>query len=463
MVQMPEEKTRTKRKLWVAALLLPSILFFLFVFNVQQGSVVEALNNTEKQLNVVRIATGISSYAKRAEGHLLLYMIAYEKIDRDKFFERHASIVELTEDIAPHLINNIQRKHLAVIKDNTAILLAEGVKIIEILDQGNNAVPELSVIRAFHNASSAIRKKGVFIVEATTKSLEKSNKNFKNDHKIINLLLSFTFVLSLCLFAATYILSQKVREEKEKADQARKGAEYANRAKSEFLANISHEIRTPLNSIIGFAQMLACGIPVPLGHKKHEEYVKYIETSGTYLLEVINDILDISKIEAGEITFEETDVNIHDVVRSCLRMCHERAEKKGIMLITEIPIHLPAFRADIRHVKQIMLNLITNAIKFTPGDGKVTISAGTDGQGAFFLCIKDTGIGIAPCNIQKVLEPFLQVESVMTRSHEGSGLGLPLSKRLAEVYGGTLTIDSKEGAGTTVMVRFPPERVVSNA
>lgn len=237
-------------------------------------------------------------------------------------------------------------------------------------------------------------------------------------------------------------------------------AEIANRAKSEFLANMSHELRTPLNSVIGFSQMVINEVYGPVGDRRYREYVMAINESGAHLLKIISDILDISKIEAGEATVEETEVDIGGAVRDCVAMVRIRAEDKNIAVRQEAPEDLPPLRADQRHVKQILLNLLSNAVKFTPDGGRVTVGARVDGENRLEIAIADTGVGIAAADIPKVMLPFGQVADSVIRGHEGTGLGLPICKSLVELHGGDLIIESEVGAGTTVVVRFPPERTI---
>jgi PAS domain S-box-containing protein len=240
---------------------------------------------------------------------------------------------------------------------------------------------------------------------------------------------------------------------------AKNQAELANRAKSEFLANMSHELRTPLNSVIGFADMLRTQMLGPVGNRKYIEYAADIIASGTHLLEVINDILDLSKIEAGELTIDDNVIDLGSLVDNCVRMIRPRAARARIRLAVDVPNAPIALRADSLRIKQILLNLLSNAVKFTPADGTVAVRAGLE-DGAVVLAVHDTGIGIAPEDIPRILEPFAQVESSLTRGHEGTGLGLTLVKRLTEKHGGTLAITSAPGEGTTVTVRFPLERTV---
>ncbi|MEQ8709631.1 MAG: PAS-domain containing protein [Rhodospirillales bacterium] len=237
-------------------------------------------------------------------------------------------------------------------------------------------------------------------------------------------------------------------------------AELANRTKSQFLANISHELRTPLNSIIGFSQFMSQELLGPLGNPQYLEYSQDILYSGEHLLNLINDILDITKIEAGETQIDEERVVVADVIESCLRMVRQRARAKGLSLrIDGGALKAPVIRADERLFKQILLNLLTNAIKFT-SEGEVTVRAGVE-QNCPFIEVTDTGVGIAEADQEAVQLPFVQIADAMTRNHEGSGLGLPLTKSLAELHGGKLVLKSVVGEGTTVRVSLPAHRLLS--
>ena len=242
---------------------------------------------------------------------------------------------------------------------------------------------------------------------------------------------------------------------------AKEQADLANRTKSDFLANMSHELRTPLNAIIGFSEMIRGGMLGPVGDKRYLEYADHIHESGEHLLELINDILDLSKIEAGKIDFHEEAVDVVHVVRSTLVVMKERAETAGLTIQCDVPADLPQLRADERKIKQILLNLLSNAVKFTPRGGTVTLEVTADSRHGFVIGVIDTGIGIAPENMSKVMTPFGQAESHLGREYQGTGLGLPVTKALAELHGGTFEIESRPGEGTTARVRIPPERCIA--
>ncbi|MCW5732248.1 MAG: response regulator [Alphaproteobacteria bacterium] len=244
--------------------------------------------------------------------------------------------------------------------------------------------------------------------------------------------------------------------------EAKEAAELANRAKSQFLANMSHELRTPLNAIIGFSQIIREQTAGPPVADCYRDYANDILTSGMHLLELINDILDLSKIEAGKLDLLESVIEIGELVESCLRPMQARSSESGIRLVTALPRDLPGLWADARKMRQILFNLISNSMKFTQPGGRVEVRAELDGEG-LELAVADDGIGIAQEDIPRVLTPFVQVESTLTRRHSGTGLGLPIARSLAELHGGSLSIESAPGAGTTVRVRMPGERLLRHA
>ena len=229
----------------------------------------------------------------------------------------------------------------------------------------------------------------------------------------------------------------------------------ASRAKSEFLANMSHELRTPLNSIIGFSEMIMHERLGELGNTKYAEYATDIHGSGSHLLQIINDILDLSKVEAGKLELREECVDVDHMTTACLSIVRERAQEKNILLETRIDPGLPPLLVDELRVRQALINLVGNAIKFTPNGGSVIVEAAKSTDEQPFLRVIDDGIGIAPDDIEKAMAPFGQADSSLNRRYEGSGLGLPLTKALIELHEGRFEIDSAEGVGTTVTLTFP--------
>ncbi len=230
-------------------------------------------------------------------------------------------------------------------------------------------------------------------------------------------------------------------------------AEAANQAKSEFLANMSHELRTPLNAVIGFSEIMQSGMFGPLGSDRYEEYAKDIHQSGNYLLGVINDILDMSKIEAGRYSLEIEKIDLCPLIKEAVRVVAVPAAEKDIEVITQIDDAI-SIDADRRAIKQILLNLLSNAVKFTGQPGRITVRAKHVGR-AVALTIEDTGCGIPKAALRKLGNPFEQVQNQFSKNHTGSGLGLAISRSLAEMHGGALKIRSREGIGTIVSVRIP--------
>ena len=259
-----------------------------------------------------------------------------------------------------------------------------------------------------------------------------------------------------------HMLDQIQRHE-EVLRKARQQAEAANRAKSDFLANMSHELRTPLNAILGFSEVMMREVAGPIGQPQYREYASDIHDSGRHLLEVINDILDLSKIEAGRVELVDGRVALGPLVEKAVRLVAERAKQAEVEIRLLSEPNLPDLSADERLVKQAVLNLLSNAVKFTPRGGRVEISLLLTADGALCLRVRDSGIGIAEADLERVLTPFTQAESALSRNYQGTGLGLPLTKSFMEMHGGTLALKSRPGEGTEVTLRFPPGRVQSAA
>ena len=238
-------------------------------------------------------------------------------------------------------------------------------------------------------------------------------------------------------------------------ERARLQAELANRAKSDFLANMSHELRTPLNAIIGFSEAIGHGLLGPITDPRQLDYINDIHASGLLLLSIINDVLDMSKIEAGMLQLAHEAVPVGGLIDEAVRIVRDRAQARKLDLIAELPDGDLLLIGDERALKQVLLNLLSNAIKFSHEGGQVEIRAGEDPDGAVTIEVIDYGIGMSPDEAARALQPFNQASSVTARTYGGTGLGLPIAKGLVEAHRGTLTIDSSPGSGTSVRLILP--------
>ena len=247
---------------------------------------------------------------------------------------------------------------------------------------------------------------------------------------------------------------------RDEAIRARLREEDAGRAKSAFLANTSHELRTPLNAILGFSEVLRDG-HVGILEPKQRGYAASIHDAGTHLLGLISDLLDMAKIEARELQLRETVVDLADVIADGIKLTAGRAADRSVIVIPRLEGGTIAIRGDAQRLRQIALNLLSNAIKFTPGGGRIWIEGEIDAGGRPTLIVSDTGIGMTPEEIEVAMTPFRQVDSPLTRTHEGTGLGLPIVKALVDLHGGYLKLESERGAGTRVTVSLPASRLVA--
>ena len=241
--------------------------------------------------------------------------------------------------------------------------------------------------------------------------------------------------------------------------QAKERAEIANRAKSEFLANMSHELRTPLNAIIGFSEIIMNRIFGSEQQERYDNYARDINNSGRHLLSIIDEILDLSKIEAGREELDESPIDLSELIASTRRLFNGRFDQAELSLKIEIPSPSPTIVCDATKLKQCLSNLLSNSLKFTPAGGQIMVSAKLNERGDLAIAVSDTGVGIASADIPTVMAPFGQVESAFQRAHPGTGLGLPLTRALIELHGGSFKIDSMLGKGTTVTLTLPGTRI----
>ena len=254
-------------------------------------------------------------------------------------------------------------------------------------------------------------------------------------------------------------ITERKRMEKDLV-AAKLKAEDANRAKSMFLANMSHELRTPLNAVIGFAEIIKNELLGAINEPRYRDYAGDIHSSGKRLLQLINDILDMTKVEAGTYHLREDVCDVVKIVGDAITLVQNLAIQNELTVRVDVPQDIPFLFADERGVRQVLVNFLSNAIKFTPKGGDVAVSARVEPDGAIALAVVDTGIGMAPDDIPQALSPFQQLEGSHGRKYEGTGLGLSLIKAMLDLHEGSLHVDSKLGAGTTVTAKFPPRRTI---
>jgi two-component system cell cycle sensor histidine kinase PleC len=252
-------------------------------------------------------------------------------------------------------------------------------------------------------------------------------------------------------------LIEALAKSKSESDEARRKAEAANRTKSEFLANMSHELRTPLNAIIGFSEMIHSGAFA----EKNLEYSGLINDSGHHLLALINDILDLAKIEAGRLVLKESDLDLRLLIADCVSLLNAKAQAGGVNLSAQFAPDLPHVLGDDRALRQVIINLLSNAVKFTPPGGRVTVDADLQSDGTIAIAVTDTGTGIADEDLQRVFENFGQGRHDVVSDDRGTGLGLPIVKGLVAAHGGSIALHSRQGEGTCVTVVLPATRVLT--
>jgi signal transduction histidine kinase len=281
-------------------------------------------------------------------------------------------------------------------------------------------------------------------------------------HLIDPTLLALLAIL-LYMSAATEGILTEERARRRTEEQLREAllqAETASQAKTDFLANMSHELRTPLTAILGFSESIKNELFGPISPVKYGDYVDQIHASGGHLLAIVNEVLDMSRVAAGEAKLDEIDVDLRAAADECLLMLQLRVDKKRLQVRVEFDPALPHVQADRRMVKQMLLNLLSNAVTYTPDGGSVTVTASVTSDRQVAVTVRDTGIGIARADLERIMEPFQIVENPQSRSYQGIGLGLPLARSLIQLHGGDLTLHSEIGIGTTATLAFPATRTI---
>jgi signal transduction histidine kinase len=373
-------------------------------------------------------------------------------VDDDQEFAESITDILIPEGYAPIIADRPETAAIALRTHAPAVALIDvrlrGMSGVELLSRLKAEQPNLVVVMmtAHADTQTAINalRKGAY---------DYCDKNCDPDELIAALDRAFE----------RQRLEAENRAAYETLRAAKEAAEAASRSKTEFLANVSHELRTPLNAIIGFSELMLNGARGPIGNADYRGYLKDIFDAGTDLLRLINEILDLSKAEAGKLELLEDTVDIENVIQTVTRLVGPKADGAGLSLSADLPEPSPLLFCDRLKLKQILLNLLSNAVKFTEPGGKIAISMGIDPERGLFIAVQDSGIGIAPADIPRVLQPFVQVDSALSRTHNGTGLGLPLAAAMIELHGGKLVIESEPGRGTKVSAYFPAARIVNIA
>lgn len=359
---------------------------------------------------------------------------------------------------------NGEASHIKIVSKIIAELKQKETKPVSVIVSRETESGTLTVLRTFLPLSISNNK---YYVEIQNDITEVSNKlmvqQWIASGSIILVFLLLMFILIQTSKKAEQIIA---RQHESNMELARKAAvaEAENEQKSMFLANISHELRTPLNAIIGFSDLMKTQLISEEDQQRYGNYINDINNAGVHLLSLINDILDYSKAEAGKMEVDMEAMNFSKLVKTCLRLVETRATEAGVKLVDATPKDTLQLTTDSKKLKQILLNLLSNAVKFTPSGGQVTVSAWRNVQdNSIGFEVKDSGIGMKPKDISRAMSPFGQVDSSLARKYEGTGLGLPLTKKFVEIMGGEFKIESEEGKGTTITITLPVEPKVKRA
>ncbi len=507
---------KIERKLiagFIAVSLLVGLVGILGLYTNNQT--VASYEGGEKHFGaIVKASNEVSSYAKRAEGHLMLYLTLHNESDRTKFYQRVASLREQNSIIEANVKNPEAIKILSSIKYETDELQSVGELLLKVHDNETITKGKFDIeahedlVRKLDDIAAIIRNDGLKLASVELDLQEKQNKTaLEYAAFLYNIILIISVIAVIGAMALGYVIAKniahpvmklrdaaidigegnldarinikskdeigeladtfnKMAEELQKSITELKKAEelklenkqlaYASKAKSEFLATMSHELRTPLNAIIGFSELLKRGATGEL-NEKQEKFVGNILVSGNHLLNLISDILDLINVEAGKIGLAIEEFHVGEAINEGLTLIKEKAMKHNVALKVEIDPELDFMEADKLRFKQILFNLLDNAIKFSkPEGGTVTIAAKREKDMARFS-VSDTGIGIKDEDLKRVFREFDQLDSGISRKYGGTGLGLAITKKLVELHGGRITVESKFGEGSTFTFYLPIE------
>jgi len=357
-------------------------------------------------------------------------------------------------------LNRFQKTTTPAVSEKISALLRHGEVIVAHRAEADWTLKELLTVS------------GLQLLDGVLKTFQQNEAALRAESSAFRSIMFVTAMILVGYIVLTLVSLMQVRRDLQRANtelegritdisRAKEEADLANRSKSEFLAMMSHELRTPLNAVIGFSDLMRIEAFGPVGSDRYREYASDIHDSARHLLSLINDILDLSKIERGSLKPDDEIVDVRDAVHAVETLVKDRAERGNVTLKLKLPDKLPQLKADPRQLKQMLANLLSNAIKFTDPGGSVTISIDCDPEKHYRFDVEDTGIGLAQEDIPKALAPFVQVERAHGRRHEGTGLGLPLTKRMIELHGGRLDLQSEPGVGTHAALIFPASRIVT--